>query len=151
MRRATAAGDHQYSGGKDLPMLSVATDNEWAETLIALVGDNAGNAARHFGKENYDRGMVAHTIVWSPIAYAIDQRRCQSQKGDAVVASAPAIANRLASATYDSVLFADLHFASLELAGQPQAAVSLFVQNQFDSVDTSGAKVAGSPIRLGEP
>jgi hypothetical protein len=49
-------------------MFSAIPANEMAETLRVLTGDNAENAARHFGKYSFDSGDVATAILWTNIA-----------------------------------------------------------------------------------
>ncbi|HEY7610380.1 MAG TPA: hypothetical protein VIF14_14190 [Alphaproteobacteria bacterium] len=53
-------------------MLAAIPANDLAETLRVLAGDNAGNAARHFGKHSYDTGDVAAAILWSLVAQSAD-------------------------------------------------------------------------------
>lgn len=102
-------------------MLAAMPAGELAETLWVLAGPNAGNAARHFGKNSYDSGDVAGAIVWSQVAMSADHMAPpRSECASAPVPPIPlGLQRQLEGAAYEEISFASLAIEAPQIAAMP--------------------------------
>lgn len=92
-------------------MLAAIPAHEMAETLCILAGSNAGNAARHFGKQSYEAGDIAAAVLWSSIAQALDRTGAAADEPEGQLGTLPVprrMAGLLAETAFQGLWFEDV-------------------------------------------
>jgi hypothetical protein len=99
--------------------------HELAETLAVLVGDNAGNAARHFIQHSYAADDVASALLWSNVVRVLEGG---SSALEAIELESRPVPRRmieaLEAAAFDGVKFEDIDAETLARE-EPQFAAGI--------------------------
>ena len=90
-------------------MLAAIPEHEMAETLSVLAGTNASNAARHFGKQSYEKGDIAGAVLWSSIAQALERMAAQEPAESVAMQPLPRrMTDTLEAAAFEGVWYEDV-------------------------------------------
>jgi hypothetical protein len=92
-------------------MLAAIPTHEMAETLRILAGTNAGNAARHFGRQSYESGDIASAVLWSSIVQALEGAVAVAQESAEKPEAQPVprhMMSQLEAAAFQDVRFEDV-------------------------------------------
>lgn len=140
-------------------MLAAVPADEMAETLCVLAGANAGNAARHFGRQSYASGDVASAIVWSSIAQTLELNTPAAREPEQEMPVHPIpkrMIRNLESAAFQGVRFEDVDAGILaqeehSLSAAAKAKSGPYLRCVQSAAKRNARKVALPTVHVAKP
>jgi hypothetical protein len=141
-------------------MLAAIPEHEMAETLSVLAGTNASNAARHFGKQSYEKGDIAGAVLWSGIAQTLERLAVPAPAETVAMQPVPKrMTDRLEAAQLEATAFRDVRFEDVdadtlirETLQETLAAISaVAASNSSPAAEFQHARQSAAPDVPGRP